>query len=327
MARNRRKHPRVRPNGGLSAELWTGGGQHTCVVENLSAGGAFLQTTTVHEPGESVFVEFIKPGWKKTIALTAKVTNVVATAGDRLGGIGLQFEALANDARNRVDELLVQYGAPVSYAPPSEVTDGRPKSIDLPPAEDAARIEYGPVAMASAMNDLDPYMLDLGKHKSVALGSELPPPPSTPPPRKPISVPPPASHEPMPGLESAHLMAQSQQKPVVAPWGPPDKPAPPPLRPVSSPNLPRVSTPQGIPLFNTPAHGTPAMGVAPVPHPSSPPAAPPSAPPSTPPVVEARLLLQIRGLLLELDDAKQKLSQRDAELEKLRAELAGLKAQ
>ena len=114
MEPNRRRYPRVRAQG-LAAHLRSDRGGVQCVVENISLGGLFLRTDRLEEVGTNVSLLLVKPGWKKQLTLTARVTSRIdALAGQarRVPGLGLQFTDVDGDCHERLRSLLRQLGAP-----------------------------------------------------------------------------------------------------------------------------------------------------------------------------------------------------------------------
>jgi uncharacterized protein (TIGR02266 family) len=115
MARNRRKHPRVRARG-VAAHLRGQQGRTPAVVENISAGGVFVRTDKLEPVGTELSVDLVKPGWKKALTLEAKVTSCVDTVEGRLSqrppGMGLQFLSIDDKQFARLRILLRELGAP-----------------------------------------------------------------------------------------------------------------------------------------------------------------------------------------------------------------------
>jgi Tfp pilus assembly protein PilZ len=114
MEPNRRRYPRVRAQG-LAAHLRSDRGGVQCVVENISLGGLFLRTDRLEEVGRNVSLLLVKPGWKKQLTLTARVTSridALAGQGRRVPGLGLQFTDVDGDCHERLRSLLRQLGAP-----------------------------------------------------------------------------------------------------------------------------------------------------------------------------------------------------------------------
>src|SRR5689334_17417765 len=107
MEPNRRRYPRVRAQG-LAAHLSTDHGRTQCVVENISLGGMFVRTDRLEQVGTGVAVLLVKPGWKKQLALKARVTSRVDGIGahaTRIPGLGLQFTGLDGDSHERLRSL------------------------------------------------------------------------------------------------------------------------------------------------------------------------------------------------------------------------------
>lgn len=114
MEPNRRRYPRVRAQG-LAAHLRSERGGAQCVVENISLGGLFLRTDRLEDVGTKVSLLLVKPGWKKQLTLSARVTSRIdAIAGQarRVPGLGLQFTEMDGDCHERLRALLRQLGAP-----------------------------------------------------------------------------------------------------------------------------------------------------------------------------------------------------------------------
>ena len=118
MEPNRRRYPRVRAQG-LAAHLSTQRGRTQCLVENISLGGMFVRTDRLEQVGTGVAVLLVKPGWKKQLTLTARVTSRIdgiAGQATRIPGMGLQFTSVDGDSHERLRSLLQQLGAPDEQA-------------------------------------------------------------------------------------------------------------------------------------------------------------------------------------------------------------------
>jgi Tfp pilus assembly protein PilZ len=139
--RNRRKNPRVRARG-LAVHINAAGQRHPCVVENISLGGMFVRTDRLEHVGTGVAVLLVKPGWKKQLSLTARITSRIdGIAGKaRVPGLGLQFTALDGDAHDRLRSLLHQLGAPDDQAEVPVPDDSIAAELrPLPPEAPVAR--------------------------------------------------------------------------------------------------------------------------------------------------------------------------------------------
>ena len=104
---------------GLAAHLRTDTGRMQCLVENISLGGMFVRTDKLEQVGTDVAVLLVKPGWKKQLTLTARITSRIdGLAGQvkRIPGMGLQFTAMDGDCHERLRSLLRQLGAPDEQA-------------------------------------------------------------------------------------------------------------------------------------------------------------------------------------------------------------------
>lgn len=115
MAVNRRQHPRVRAHG-LSAHLRSMEGRRACLVENVSLGGLFVRTDRLEEVGTELFVDLLRPGWKKMLTVLARTTSRVDVVDGRLSsrmpGMGMQFMRLDEKQHERLRALLRELGAP-----------------------------------------------------------------------------------------------------------------------------------------------------------------------------------------------------------------------
>ncbi|HTO97320.1 MAG TPA: PilZ domain-containing protein [Myxococcales bacterium] len=141
MEPNRRRYPRVRAHG-LAAHLRSSRGRAQCVVENISLGGLFLRTDQLEDVGTSVSLLLVKPGWKKQLVLTARVTSRIEALGQnwRVPGLGLQFTELDGDSHERLRSLLRQLGAPDSQPEvtlPDDSVEVELRTLD--PVKDGAR--------------------------------------------------------------------------------------------------------------------------------------------------------------------------------------------
>jgi Tfp pilus assembly protein PilZ len=143
MSRNRRKHPRVRAKG-VAAHLRTEKGRAACQVENVSAGGVFVRTDRLEQVGTEIFVDLVKPGWKRALTLTARVTSRVDAIDGRLSkrppGMGLQFLRLDDKQFERLRSLVLELGAPdpgEGITLPDETAEEELRRLDLEAREDA----------------------------------------------------------------------------------------------------------------------------------------------------------------------------------------------
>lgn len=138
MAKNRRRHPRVRARG-IAAHLRSERGRSQCVVENVSMGGIFVRTDRLEEVGAEIFVDIVKPGWKRQLSLGARVTSRVDAIDGRLSqrmpGMGIQFQQLDEKQHERLSQLLRELGAPDDSAEVTlseESTETELRALELP---------------------------------------------------------------------------------------------------------------------------------------------------------------------------------------------------
>ena len=297
MADNRRRHLRVRAQG-IVAHLRGPSGRYPCTVENISVGGLFVRTDRVLDVGTRMEVDLVRPGWKRGLSFYVRVTSRIDPLAGRFAkitpGMGVQFFGKMEETqRERLLALLRELGAP-EPEPESVTLDG--SEMDLPPVQtdDAMPLEtetplWQQVSMVEEANESEP----LDAASFAAARSEAAPPSSggrAPPPE------PPAFAREAPPAPSPAAAREPPPAPAASP---------------SSPAISRVQQP------------APASW----PRPVATPPPPYSAPPPAAPTAEARLMLQIRGLLLELSNAQQILTQRELEIERLKEELQTARAQ
>ncbi len=141
MGKNRRKHPRVRAPG-MAAHLRTERGRAGCQVENVSLGGLFVRTDRLEEVGTEIFVDIVRPGWKRQLTVAARVTSRVDAGEGRLTkqipGMGLQFLQLDEKQHQRLRSLLRELGAPDDNAEVTLAEDSAEqelRALELPPDE------------------------------------------------------------------------------------------------------------------------------------------------------------------------------------------------
>jgi Tfp pilus assembly protein PilZ len=253
MARNRRKHPRVRARG-VAAHLRTEKGRSPAVVENISAGGIFVRTDRLEPVGTEIFVDLVKPGWKRALTLAAKVTSRVDAIEGRLTGrppgMGMQFLRVDDKQFARLRVLLRELGAPdpgEGVTLPDEGAEEELRKLDAESTDPINR----PPPLPSPWQQVQ--MVEEAIEGALR-EANLPPP--------------------------GPIQLEEEQKP------PPPVP-PRPLRQEPPPPLPEAPPPGGQP---------------------------------TQADVE-RLMVQIKGLVLQLSEAQQQIALRDAQIDKMRQEL------
>jgi hypothetical protein len=296
MADNRRRHPRVRAQG-IVAHLRGPTGRYPCSVENISVGGLFVRTDRVLDVGTQLEIDLVRPGWKRGLSFFVRVTSRIDPLAGRFAkvtpGMGVQFFGKMDEQhRERLLALLKDLGAPEPL--PDDVSL-ESEAMELPPLELDGEMPletetplWQQVSMVAEANDAMP------------LDAE--------------SFPRPPRERALPRVP-AEMPAPPPAPPRLPPTPPPSRL---PLTPSPSRLQPHSAQPQSRPqLVSSPPFSPQAISSPPV---SSQQAAPAAAPAG--PTAEARLMLQIRGLLMELSTAQQQLSQREFEIERLKAELA-----
>ncbi|MCA1828850.1 MAG: PilZ domain-containing protein [Myxococcales bacterium] len=133
MASNRRRWPRVRAQG-VAAHLRAGQDRTQCQVENVSLGGLFVRTDRMEEVGAEIFVDLVRPGWKKQLSLAARITSRVEALDGRIPGLGLQFLRVDGKQHERLRQLLRELGAPdeePEITLPEEESEEELRALDL----------------------------------------------------------------------------------------------------------------------------------------------------------------------------------------------------
>src|SRR6267142_992893 len=137
MAKNQRRHPRVRARG-VAAHLRTERGRTAAQVENISMGGLFVRTDRLEEVGVEIFVDLVKPGWKRQLTLNARITSRLDAVDGRLSrrmpGMGIQFLKLDDKQHDRLVSLLRELGAPeedLQVTLNEEATELELRALDL----------------------------------------------------------------------------------------------------------------------------------------------------------------------------------------------------
>jgi uncharacterized protein (TIGR02266 family) len=110
-------------------------GASTCVTENLSEGGAFLQTDQAFELGQRLRIRLFFPGLLEPVQLDGVVIwRREATSGVS-SGIGLAFEPLKNEQQELLARLLAAAGQ-------ADDQQGRGESPGDRPAHEPIDINY-----------------------------------------------------------------------------------------------------------------------------------------------------------------------------------------
>jgi Tfp pilus assembly protein PilZ len=270
MAQNRRRHTRVRARG-VAAHLRTKLGRSAAQVENVSMGGLFVRTDRLEEVGTELFVDLVKPGWKRQLTLNARITSRVDAVDGRISkrmpGMGIQFVRLDDKQHDRLASLLRELGAPEEDL-----------QITLPEEHVEHELRALEFDTSGAPEPLDPQPQPLWQQVQMVETER-----AAPGGRRAGQVP--SLVDDIEGaLRDANL-------PAPGPVELEDRPFAATRAPDSSSALDFGRAPESI--------------RAPAPDASA----------------EARLMLQIRGLVMQLSEAQQQLSLRDLEIERLKDEL------
>lgn len=289
MADNRRRHPRVRAQG-IVAHLRGPAGRYPCHVENISVGGLFVRTDRVLDVGTQLEIDLVRPGWKKGMTFFVRVTSRIDPLAGRFARIppGMGVQFFGRmDEEHRERLLHLLRELGAPETPPAAL---EPAGLELPPLE---------------LEDEVPLESEVPLWQQVSMVEDAN-----------LGAPP---------LDASSFRDRREQPPAPARAAAPARPAPPPPRPAAPAARPVPPPPRPAP--EAPARAAPdapaAPQEAPAPRPAK--AAPPVLAPST--TAEARLMLQIRGLLMELSNAQQQLTQRDLEIAQLKDELDSARAQ
>lgn len=112
----------------MSAHLNVTDKSSPCVIQNISAGGVFIETREALPVGMPVAVNLARPGWSRVLKVTGRVVWALAekTAQKKgtVPGMRIKFDPLSKETASRLGELLSELGAPDSPAPPTRKDPG-----------------------------------------------------------------------------------------------------------------------------------------------------------------------------------------------------------
>ena len=77
-------------------------------ARNINEGGIFVETETPHEPGTTVDLQFRLPASDEPVRVTGTVVRVTegSPGAGEPAGVGIEFDELDAETRERVDELV-----------------------------------------------------------------------------------------------------------------------------------------------------------------------------------------------------------------------------
>jgi Tfp pilus assembly protein PilZ len=119
-SKDKRRFPRVQAKN-VSAHLNVADQSSPCVIQNISAGGIFIQTPEALPVGMPVAVNLARPGWTKVLRVSGRVVWAMAerTAAKKgtLPGMRIRFDALPKSTASDLMVLLKELGAPATPLP------------------------------------------------------------------------------------------------------------------------------------------------------------------------------------------------------------------
>jgi Tfp pilus assembly protein PilZ len=161
-SKDKRRYPRVNAKN-VSAHLNVADQSSPCQIQDISAGGIFIETSEALPVGMPVSVNLARPGWSKVLRLSGRVVwALAARTAAKKGvppGMRIRFDALAQTNAADLMKLLSDLGA-VDSPEPLTVADGaaskpvslrqikaRVSKLDLPPGpSDDTSPSMGPYA-------------------------------------------------------------------------------------------------------------------------------------------------------------------------------------
>jgi len=293
MAVNKRKHPRVRARGvaaNLRAQevLKTG-----CVVENISAGGLLVRTDQALEAGTPVVMDLVRPGMRKLLKLSGRVVGRAEKGTGtpaQMPGLRVQFDPMPDETTERLLQLLRDLGlTPEPPAAPLPVTATPPSVVVAALPLVSPDAPFGPPRVPVDLQQITWAQPEVST---------------------------PAWTQPE-GLEETRAMSAEAVRTALeaAELTPPGGKVPP------SVNEEAQAALQPPPIMPVPAVSRktppPAPRKTPLPQPA------PEGPEA--PTQDSRLMVQIRGLLMELGEVQNRLDAKERRTEDLALEVERLR--
>ncbi len=171
-SKDKRRYPRVHARN-VSAHLNVADQSSPCVIQNISAGGIFIETTEALPVGMPVAVNLARPGWTKVLKLSGRVVWAMAprTAAKKgtLPGMRIKFDALPPSIGEDLMLLLKDLGAVDSPPPMTLTEEEKPK----PPKDPGA------ITQPVMLKDIEARVTKLDDSTGPSLRPEIPPVAST----------------------------------------------------------------------------------------------------------------------------------------------------
>lgn len=83
-------------------------------ARNINEGGLFVETDHPPAPGTAVSLQFKIPGSDEPIQVQGRVAHTTSDTGDQPLGMGIEFDDLDAQARERINELVRELRAGAS---------------------------------------------------------------------------------------------------------------------------------------------------------------------------------------------------------------------
>lgn len=308
---DKRRYPRVQARN-VSAHLNVASQSSPCTIQNISAGGLFIQTGEALPVGMPVAVNLACPGWTKVLQLTGRVVWAMAerTAAKKgtVPGMRIKFDPLPTDNARQLMVLLTDLGAFDSIPPEVSAELGnrtiRPSSPGQPIQllNQVQMYTPPPVPNSAPQPGLAHPEMEI-THPSAPVATPL---------EQPV-----VQRSPHHGPDDATIPAMGHDGARVAGWP-------------GNPSVGVKPTPIPVQATPIPIQGTPAP-VKPTPIPIKPTPIPvpvPSSPGSNRGASDSpRLIVQVQGLLMQMGELQQQLERRDREIDELRKQLAAKDAE
>ena len=75
-------------------------------TRDINEGGLFIETDKPHPLGTEVSMLFNLPGSEEVVRTSGRVVRIGTSEGDHAPGMGIEFDALTAEARQRINEII-----------------------------------------------------------------------------------------------------------------------------------------------------------------------------------------------------------------------------